>query len=177
MLKELIELLEKEDPELVVPHGFGYPYSYRGYYGRLAVAPMRDQRVGDMLAALKGAIGKTYMRCKGWEYVMREDSEVHLAERGSCGPELTADLLQYFVDEGKKAAEAKKIEGAGQQTAADSGWRCWVAFYSDLSRVVVFKEEIAALRYAVENGMHVRKLRNGEVVKLVAAKGESDAGL
>ena len=99
-------------------------------------------------SVLKGAIGKTYMGWKGGEYVMREDSEVYLAERGSSGPELTEDLLRYFVDEGKKVAEGKKK----QQTTADSGWRCWVAFYGDMSKVVVFEEEIAALRYAVEGG-------------------------
>lgn len=104
-VSELIEVLEQEDPALVVPNGFSSPHSYRGFYERLAVEPASNVTVGEMLADLRGAIGTTYEGYKGGEYEMGEWSDVHLAEYGTCGEELGVRLLRYMIAEAKAAPD------------------------------------------------------------------------
>jgi hypothetical protein len=41
----------------------------------------------------------------------------------------------------------------------------WLAYYSDWSGMSVFKDEINALRFAVENSMLVMPLRDGDDVR------------
>lgn len=48
---------------------------------------------------------------------------------------------------------------------------CWVAFHYDFSEVVVFRTEIEALRYALDNHMHVKRVKFGvSLRKQVGAK-------
>lgn len=49
-LGELIEELERHDPNLRLPLGFTEPHSYRGYYDQLAFQPAADVTIGEMLA-------------------------------------------------------------------------------------------------------------------------------
>lgn len=75
-LKTLIELLEKEDPNMVLPIGFYYPHSFRGYYYDLAFVLRTNVTVGDCLAAAKSAVGSTYKGYHGGDYTMGEYTEV-----------------------------------------------------------------------------------------------------
>ena len=76
-LGELIAALEKLNPELEVPLGFGEPHSYRGDYYDLAFEPKRNVTTftqnlaevsanGDLFAAWAGpitlAIGASYRK-------------------------------------------------------------------------------------------------------------------
>jgi len=83
MLKDLIDWLEQQDPELTVPYGFGEPNSYRGYYEDCAFTPRENVTFGEMLNHAKSALGKTFIGYKGGEYKMTEYTDCWIAEYGS----------------------------------------------------------------------------------------------
>lgn len=83
-LGELIAALKAEDPDKMVPLGFGNPHSYRGYYEQLAFEPQRDRTVGDMLADAQSALGATYQGWKGGDFTMTESTDVWLSLRGEA---------------------------------------------------------------------------------------------
>ena len=83
MLIELIQWLEKQDPELVVPHGFGEPDSYRGDFSEVAFTPEDNVSFGDMLACAKAALGATFEGYKGGEFTMDEYTECYIAKWGT----------------------------------------------------------------------------------------------
>lgn len=97
MLSELIAALKVENPNQLVPVGFGEPHSYRGYYDELAFEPVEDTTVGEMLEAAKSALGKTFEGYKGGDYVMGEYTTVWLAWYGSTGEGLGAVLLSFML--------------------------------------------------------------------------------
>ena len=96
-LQDLIDALKAADPDRVLPLGFKRPHSYRGYYEDLAFEPAAGVRVGDMLAAARGAVGETFGGWKGGEYVMSEYSTVWLAYRGRCGETVGPFLLALML--------------------------------------------------------------------------------
>lgn len=96
-LKELIAILEKQDPNLFVPLGFHNPQSYRGYYEDLAFEPMRDVTVGSMLKDAKKALGSTYGGYKGGDYTMGQHTRVWIAPYGRSGEEIGKLLLWYML--------------------------------------------------------------------------------
>jgi len=98
-LKHLIETLKKHDPNLVVPHGFGFPHSYRGYYEDLAFIPRENVTVGSMLWDAEVALGSTYQGWKGGDFRMVEYTEVWLADEGHEGESLGSRLLAYMLAE------------------------------------------------------------------------------
>jgi len=55
-LQRLIDILEKENPDRVIPLGFNHPHSYRGYYDCLAFEFEKIVRIGDMLRYAKSAL-------------------------------------------------------------------------------------------------------------------------
>lgn len=91
MLKDLISWLESQPPDAVVPHGFGHPLSYRGYYDQVAFLPVENARIGDMLEHAKSALGATFMGYKGGEYTMHEYTNCWIADYGCSSP--NADLI------------------------------------------------------------------------------------
>lgn len=96
-LKELIEWLEKQTPDAVVPHGFGEPMSYRGYYEDLAFEPVENARLGDMLKHAKSALGKTLTGYKGGEYEMGEATNCWIAEYGTSeGDKIGPTILKLW---------------------------------------------------------------------------------
>ena len=97
VLEDLIEELEKANPDIVCKVGFNNPHSYRGYYDQLAFEPVEDITVGEMLEAAKEALGSTYTGWKGGEYTMSEYTDCHLANRGNTGEELGATLLKLMI--------------------------------------------------------------------------------
>ena len=96
-LGELIAALKTEDPDKLLPLGFGNPHSYRGYYEQLAFEPQQDRTVGDMLADAESALGATYQGWKGGDFTMNDYTDVWLAEEGSGGGETLGCLLLTFM--------------------------------------------------------------------------------
>lgn len=82
MLKELIDWLAEQNPELTVPFGFGEPASYRGYYEDVAFEPKANVTFGEMLGHAKGALGATFNGYKGGEFTMNEYTDVWIASWG-----------------------------------------------------------------------------------------------
>lgn len=100
-LEDLIEELEKADPAMILPDGFGSPGCYRGYYAELAFDPECDVTVGSMLEHAKSAMGTTYQGYKGGDYKMGKYSVVHIAEYGnSDGAPLSPLLLRLMLERG-----------------------------------------------------------------------------
>lgn len=85
MLGELIEWLEQQDGAKVVPHGFGNPNSYRGYYDDVAFEPAENVTFASMLENAKAALGATFQGYKGGEYTMHEYTDCWIAEYGTSG--------------------------------------------------------------------------------------------
>lgn len=96
-LGDLINRLEKENPEKVIALGFGSPHSYRGAYENLAFEPVRRCRVGDMLNAAESALGATFTGYKGGEYVMSTDTEVFICFSGEDTDNQLGPLLLEFL--------------------------------------------------------------------------------
>ena len=96
-LEELIAVLEKADPDQVLPIGFDGPHSYRGDYAELALEPARDVSVRSMLACAKEALGRTYTGWKGGEFKMADCTDVFLAYRGFTGEGIGPLLLGYML--------------------------------------------------------------------------------
>ena len=103
-LGELIQWLEAQDKNAIVPEGFSSPHSDRGFYYNLAFTPQPESRIGDMLGHAKGAVGKTFMGYKGGDYYMDLGTEVLIGQYGSCGEEINLYTLKYWeqqIDERK----------------------------------------------------------------------------
>jgi hypothetical protein len=84
-LGEIIAHLETLPLDMVAEDGFGNPHSYRGHYEDLAFEPAAGVTVGSMLAAARGALGRTFSGYKGGDYVMRSFARCWLAPYGACG--------------------------------------------------------------------------------------------
>lgn len=99
-LRDIIEILKKEDPTKVVKHGFDSPHSYRGYYEDLAFEPAENVTVASMLELAEGCIGRVFEGYKGGEYTMGEHSTVWLSQYGDNSQEtLSPRLLGYMLAE------------------------------------------------------------------------------
>jgi hypothetical protein len=102
-LRDLIERLERADPNRKVPKGFHEPHSYRGIYEDLAFEPTENITVGEMLAAAKSALGKTFEGYKGGDYEMDWHTDVWIAYEGSGNGEMIGNmLLDYMLGEVKE---------------------------------------------------------------------------
>ena len=99
-LKELIELLEKENQELVVPWGFDGAdwHSDRGDYSEMAFVPKDGVTIGSMLQGAKGAIGGILHGYKGGDYEATEYTNVLIGDDSSqCGYDLSPLLIRYMI--------------------------------------------------------------------------------
>jgi len=103
MLYQLIEALEKEDPEKVVALGFDNPHSDRGSYENLAFTPAENVTVDSMLKCARDAVGATYEGWKGGDFKMDEETDVYLGNWGECGETIGPILLGFMMGtEGKQ---------------------------------------------------------------------------
>jgi hypothetical protein len=101
-LAEVIDRLKMEDPNKVVPLGFGEPHSYRGYYEDLAFELRHNATVGEMLSAAKSAVGQTYQGWKGGDYTMKDWTACWLVyEQGDTGESIGRVLLEYMLGGGE----------------------------------------------------------------------------
>ncbi len=96
MLKDVIEFLEKQDPEKVVRYGFGEPDSYRGYYSEVAFEPVGNASFGDMLAHAKSALGATFTGYKGGEYTMHTHTDCWISMYGRTSDNMIGDYLMKY---------------------------------------------------------------------------------
>jgi hypothetical protein len=98
MLGEIIQRLEKEDPNRVVPLGWNRAYSWRGIYSELAVNPAKNVPIKKMLEVLKDSLGQTFTGYKGGEYQMGEYTDVYLDLWGrSNGNRIGFYLLEFLL--------------------------------------------------------------------------------
>lgn len=111
-LGALIARLEREDPNRILPLGFAEPHSYRGYYEQLAFEPRQNIAIGDMLAAARSALGRTFVGYKGGEYTMHKYVECWIANYGESGENLIGPLLlELLLAQGAPAAARLAAEG------------------------------------------------------------------
>jgi hypothetical protein len=118
-LGELITALEAADPDLVLPHGFTNPHSYRGHYIELAFEPAYNVTVADMLADARSAVGTTYTGWNGSEFTMDKYSDCYLSEEGcASGEEICTWMLRAMLADGVKPSadpapmtDAERVEG------------------------------------------------------------------
>lgn len=123
-LKDVIDALEKEDPNKVLPVGFYCPHSYRGYYERLAFEPIRNIPVGVVLEQAKSAVGATYQGYKGGLFKMDSWTEVYIAEYGNCGDELSHAMLSVML--GRPIEEYYKSESVPEWAALTESDKKWM---------------------------------------------------
>ncbi len=96
-LLKLIKVLETIPEHVVFKEGFVNPHSYRGNYDDLAVEPMSNVKVVDMVSCLEQAVGSTYRGYKGGHFDMVGTEDVYLAYKGCTG----SKIIGYKVtDEG-----------------------------------------------------------------------------
>ncbi|MFQ6309873.1 hypothetical protein [Lysobacter capsici] len=96
-LDELIKALQHEPADKIIREGFHRPHSYRGHYDQLAFEPLMNARVGDMLEAAQGSLGRVFIGYKGGDFMMGPYTGCNLAHYGSCGDELSERLLRYML--------------------------------------------------------------------------------
>ena len=67
------------------------PHSYRGYYCDLALESDEGVLVpaSELLATLKGCLGKVFVGYKGGDFPMHENTPVWVAGYGCCGDQIT----------------------------------------------------------------------------------------
>lgn len=111
-VRELIDALEKVDPEIVLADGFGEPDSWRGSYDEIAFKPAHNVTVGSMLANARKCIGLTCCGYKGGEYTYDETTPCNVAKWGEYGGDddrLTTWRLRCMLatDTGERREKAK----------------------------------------------------------------------
>ncbi len=95
-LKQLIEWLEKQDPEAVVKDGFGSPHSDRGHYENLGFNPVEETTFGAMLENARSALGATFEGYKGGDYTMHEYTDCFIGRYSECGESVTSAHMQLW---------------------------------------------------------------------------------
>lgn len=89
----IIVRLERENPDRIIPFGWGEAESYRGYYADLAFTPKRNARIGDMLDIARAALGATFHGYKGGDYRMGEWTQCWIAQYGATSSDAIGPLL------------------------------------------------------------------------------------
>jgi hypothetical protein len=109
-LRELIERLQLEEPDLVIPHGFDAPHSYRGFYDQLAFEPNGGpMTIQELLDIIKPCVGQVFQGYKGGDFKMSEWTDVWLANWGHCGDMLSEGHLEALIDEAHRVPLGKAI--------------------------------------------------------------------
>jgi len=96
-LGELIEILQAQPQDIVLPFGFGCPDSYRGYYDAIMFRPELNITIAQMLTWAKSANGAFYSGYKGGEYLMSLETEIYLARWGETGGPITKEVLKVML--------------------------------------------------------------------------------
>lgn len=96
-LGDLIDWLEKQNPDLVVKDGFGEPHCDRGSYEELAFSPVEETTFGEMLTHARSADGSTYEGWKGGDFTMSRHTPVLIGNHGECGDEIGEIHFKYWL--------------------------------------------------------------------------------
>ena len=97
-VKEVLEKLKEYDILQKLSRSLVNPHSYRGDYSEIGfVEHIESTTVGEMITTISGVIGTTYTGWKGGNFTMSEYSNCYIAEKGSCGRELTEDFIELIV--------------------------------------------------------------------------------
>lgn len=124
-LGEIIDTLAILPADMVFPHGFAHPHSYRGYYDELAFEPATNTRAGDMLADAQAALGKTFTGYKGGDYEMQSWTDCWLAEYGDTGDSLSIGALVTIARLHAQAeALAAALEAVSEDASKNHDPRC-----------------------------------------------------
>ena len=100
-LGEIIKRLEREPQDKVIPHGFGRPCSYRGYYDQLAFRREENIKVVSMLIDAQGAVDHVFDGYKGGSYKMDLETYCWLvAEARDCGDWISESMLTAMLEAG-----------------------------------------------------------------------------
>ena len=142
-LRELIDRLELEDPDLIIPNAFNDPHSYRGYYQELSFEPGAGPvTIHQLLQLVKSCLGQVFIGYKGGDFKMHEFTDVYLANFGQCGDMLSMGHLEAMIQEAHQIPLGKSIR-AVIDSADDTGCT------EDLT--VVSKSAIEALEEAFDH--------------------------
>lgn len=95
-LGDLIDFLEKQNPDAIVEKGFAEPHCDRGSYDELAFSPLEKTTFGEMLKNALSADGATYLGWKGGEFTMRRSTSVLIGNHGECGDEITPITFEFW---------------------------------------------------------------------------------
>jgi hypothetical protein len=82
---EMITALSYVSNDCVIRNAGTEFCSYRGYYEHLAICNTKEVTVKEFKKVLRKQIGKTYTGYKGGEFLMNLDTELFVANYGSCG--------------------------------------------------------------------------------------------
>lgn len=106
-LGEMISTLSRKDQNASIRYDFVHFYpttieSWRGVYAELAIGysnvPDPEEGyvpiVAQFLAKLKEAVGKEYHGWKGGEYIMHENTPMHVANSGEAGNTIISDIIE-----------------------------------------------------------------------------------
>lgn len=116
-LGELMAALERKDEKKEVIFDFVYfrpdgtLRSYRGDYSELSLGytnmfePKKQIKVGDLLAKLLDAVGKTFTGYKGGEFTMGTETPVWVANCGEAGGTGIVDVCDGGIDVVLKTAK------------------------------------------------------------------------
>lgn len=112
-VKELIELLSKQDQDALIPFAFGgLGHSDRGYYEDLAFSEVENVTFRFVLKSVKDMVGQTITGYKGGDYKVTDYTKVKIGEDSSrCGDDVSPLLVRYMAASAKaprKHAKAGK---------------------------------------------------------------------
>ena len=97
-IRQIIKYLERKPADKIVPIGFSSPGAYRGDYKCLGVEPIPDVSVGDMLFAVRYALGTTYYGWEGGSCMMMPGTNVYLAPYSKTGKLITREMLDEMLN-------------------------------------------------------------------------------
>lgn len=106
-IKTLGEIAPSTSATLNIVGTPGRVRSYRGYYSDLAFEQeLKPVTVGEVLADLKAALGKTFEGYKGGDFLMGENTPLWVSSWGSSSGLAVVDLL---VIEGRAVFITKQV--------------------------------------------------------------------
>ena len=100
-LGQLIEWLEKQDPNITVKNGFGFPHCDCGNSENLAFEPMPETTFGNMLHYARASRNKTFPGYKTGEYTMHDDVDVCIGHDNEWGENITDTHFLYWEMQAK----------------------------------------------------------------------------
>lgn len=97
-LGQLINRLQQEDPNRIIPIGFCNPHSYRGCYSELAFEIELNTNIRSLLSSAEYAVDEDFEGYKGGIFRMTTGTDCYLVVDHSCsGIEIDTALLDRLL--------------------------------------------------------------------------------